>query len=283
MRCKCVLILSSLATAQVCPCAAVNLISTVAAELGDIYLDLMLNESVIGITLLRNFTLAPGNNFITCFCIYDPVTAEAKMLGVDMLSRYVNGYSTLLRMKGRLGNSTASVFLNRSMSQIDLIAPLNGLSLPLVQHANIHINPLTVSFTHEAFSNFRLVNPFGESLSLVSMDTTIQMNGSTLATQRVSVTNSSSALVVNANATVSSDDSPAPALAFVAGNSAMETKYFSTNMIDPLGAASLSALGQGIMHDLHLNVNGTIGVIIGAFFVLLHYDQRNLSTSLSLI
>ena len=231
--------------------------SSVGVNLGDVTLQLFYKEHNVGYSLLRNLIIMPGDNNITCETIFIPLTPEDRTVGQEMISNYVNGQPSQMMMVGTFDSSTQNLLLRESISKLALNAPLLGLTQPIVQHANLNINLLTVMVTKKGSTSFLAANPFNDQFTITGMNASITYKGK----QLTQIEQSNIALAIPPKSTAT-------------------TPEIGVTMMNLLSGESISAMGNDVTNSLKVDVDSQIDAKVGEYAIHVAYQQKDLPASI---
>ncbi|KAI9321449.1 hypothetical protein BX666DRAFT_2129623 [Dichotomocladium elegans] len=137
--------------------------SQITAHLGDVTLDVIMNEfgSSVGQIIVPGLKVAPGLNI---------VTGEMHMFGTDLralgqlLSSYMTGASVPLTVKGSL-TSTTIPSLKAALSSVALSATMNGIKEPLLRDIKSY---LMVDFfdSYLTYNFIQIYNPLDTAFTI---------------------------------------------------------------------------------------------------------------------
>lgn len=249
--------------------AYVYSLHTVNVNLGDVTLDLLVNDTRIGYTMLKNLTVNSGDNAIDCMTYYAPRNAEERAAGDYMLSNSVNGLPTQMVMRGNANTSTTNRLLAATIGDLQLTAPLPGLEKPLVESATLRVNPFTVFNTDQGETSFEIDNYLDESFAFDALNMRISYKQSELATLDLSLRNTT--------------DVEGPRNVTVPAHETLETEFYPVSMTDASSMQSLLAAAKGTVGALNVNATGTISAYIGQYHLVSAYNQVDLPTFVRVI
>ncbi len=222
----------------------------------------------IGYTILRNLTVNPGDNNITCQSFVISNSPESKSAINDMISDYVNGIPRDVEMTGTKTQSTSNPFIQESISYLNLSAPMNGLEKPLLLETRMKLNPFKAPFTKQGQAQFRTENPFDETLTITKMKTDVVFRGQQLAAMDVD-------MVANPVDGVKNITVPA--------RSTIDSVLLPVTMDNPMSKESLAALKEGIDGGLLVDIDGQLSVFLGEYAADIRYIQKNATTNIDLL
>ncbi|KAI3644846.1 hypothetical protein MP228_011010 [Amoeboaphelidium protococcarum] len=239
--------------------------SDVVVHMGDVTLDVLAEGEKIGYTMLKNLTLHQGENNITCYTYFQPVSDVQKEKGMKLINSFMNRKAMETSLRGTASNSTQNPLLKSSISELYLTAPYPGLPDKLVQEGNMKINPFTSPFNKQAKASFRTENPFMDSMTLLKFKADITKDGRPMGSVDVVLDGS---------------DGQPPVI--VPAQNTIDTPFFKVMLDDPLSGQSIGSMFKGMVGRLNVNVTSHIEAKLGEYPMSVEYLDESLNTDISL-
>lgn len=230
--------------------------SQITINLGDITLDVNMNEfnALVGQTILKDLTLKPGNNTLSCEMHMGGSNAQALL---QLLSNYMTGAHVPLTVTGS-DKSTEIASLKDAMSTVKLDTSMTGQTEKLIQSATVKAKAIE-ALAGKAKTSIVLHNPLDTEFSLRKVEAAVFMNLKDKYQQIGHIDYSlPSALTVPAGGQVTTDDWPVT--------------------LDASPLDMLSLIGKdGLTIDLTQNATITVG---DGFNAVLYYYQNQVPMTL---
>ncbi|KAJ8663466.1 hypothetical protein O0I10_000706 [Lichtheimia ornata] len=230
--------------------------SQITINLGDITLDVNMNEfnALVGQTILKDLTLKPGNNTLSCEMHMGGSNAQALL---QLLSNYMTGAHVPLTVTGS-DKSTEIASLKDAMSTVKLDTSMTGQTEKLIQSATVKAKAIE-ALAGKAKTSIVLHNPLDTEFALRKVEAAVFMNLKDKYQQIGHIDYSlPSALTVPAGGQVTTDDWPVT--------------------LDASPLDMLSLIGKdGLTIDLTQNATITVG---DGFNAVLYYYQNQVPMTL---
>ncbi|KAJ3283311.1 hypothetical protein HK104_010446 [Borealophlyctis nickersoniae] len=185
----------------------------------------------------------------------NPQSDSARLAGVDLLSRFVNGQNTPITIVGTR-DSIGIACLKESMATVDIPAVFLGNPTKLLSGSNLYVGLLNALFTQTAEVTVSLINPFGATMSILQMQATISVQGRAIST-------------------IDADLRSSPARA--SPHSTGVSPRVKTKLL--LSGTAIKALLDGLGNNLSVDVESTMVALMGEYEIPgLKYAQRGVPT-----
>lgn len=144
--------------------ASINNPSNVLPIVGDVSLDILYNENLIGIAKVKKANIQIGNNDI-------PVEVQVRLnseIGRKLVRDFLASGEKELTFRAK-GESASTSFdsLNPAISKLDLSVAIPSLKEPLVTQASLKV-PITVGEDLKVQATFQFTNPFSAEIDIMN-------------------------------------------------------------------------------------------------------------------
>ncbi|KAG0302731.1 hypothetical protein BGZ99_002906, partial [Dissophora globulifera] len=151
--------------------------SSISLSTGDIVLNLVYKDVVLGTVTMPNLAIVPGANTINATSTINPAASPE---GLELLTLYTSGAGASVNIVGT-PTSTAVDSLSLAFGALSIGSQIPGLETKLLAGASLVVLDTTLS-NGIAQTVVTINNPFVPPMSILSIDSTITYSGATVGT-----------------------------------------------------------------------------------------------------
>jgi hypothetical protein len=250
--------------------------------MGDVRLELYTEGQWIGYAILPDLNVQPGANQIQSFTFFSPGADDP--VGRRMVSNYLMGMATQIRMIGTSDRSTPIAVMSGSLSHLNLTAPMDGVKEPLVRRSYLKVSPKTL-FNDRATARFEVVNPFKVPFTILAMQAQIKddvMREIGLLDVNLNSYNNSNSNNNNGTVAAGGEKVPENERPFTVGPDMIaKTPYYPLDLLVDWDTVDLAK--GGVFSTFDVSAECLIECTVGEYRLSVEYNQTRVPTELKFI
>jgi len=162
--------------------------SQIEIEMDTVRLLLLFEECAIGHVVLPNFALRIGNNDleVDAFFAPDPTNEEHIAAGLRMLTQYLTGRVSHVRLSGFHPQVTSIAFMRPALQALHTQIPIMGIDRPMILGSTMLLSMGSVLRNLRSGltvqSRMKLQNPLDCEVRILKLNGSVEYSGKTLST-----------------------------------------------------------------------------------------------------
>ncbi|KAI9014634.1 hypothetical protein BC832DRAFT_545994 [Gaertneriomyces semiglobifer] len=243
-------------------------------SMGDVSLHMIHEDEPVGIVIMDNMSLRPGNNTITATAKYCPQTLAAHKSGRRLLAQFVTGELSTVSIAGHQ-ESTPFKYLLPALASMRVTTTLPGDGRKMILGTRLIIDPFRLAVKLQSATVLELFNPMDAPVTVLWMTGTVTCSGEVIGGIDEDLRKTKQTFVIPPNDSVTTGImgmklrvSPSAFAALIAAGRTQSN------------APSENAQTSRKMKLFEVDVESTIGCLVGEYETVIDYSQEGVPVGL---